>query len=110
MRLPKTVIWEAWCLHFGTLGTIFAPRGHLGGPWEKQEGHEGIRNQVFIDLESISGPYFDSLLGIEAWNFDFVSGVFPGHFFATIFGAKFGRRGLLKPGFRTEGIAKNNFP
>ena len=66
MRLPKTVIWEAWRLHFGTLGSIFAPRGHLGGPWEKQEGHEGIRNQIVIDLGSILGPYFNSFLGTDA--------------------------------------------
>ena len=66
MRLPKTVIWEAWCLNFGTLGTIFALWGHLEGPREKQEGREGIRNQIVIDLGSILGPYFKSFLDTDA--------------------------------------------
>ena len=46
-------------------GTIFAPRATLEDHG-KQQGHEGIRNQSFIDL----GSYFDSLLGTEAWNFN----------------------------------------
>ena len=28
--VPKTVIWEAWCLHFGTLGSYFGILGHPG--------------------------------------------------------------------------------
>ena len=31
-------------------GTILTPREHLGGPWEQQDGHEGVRNKIFIDL------------------------------------------------------------
>ena len=40
------IIWQAWRLHFGTMGAILAAWGHLGGPWEQQEGHVGVRNQM----------------------------------------------------------------
>ena len=34
---PKPVIWQAWCLHFGTLGDHGTIQGHLGAqerrPW-----------------------------------------------------------------------------
>ena len=32
--MPKTVIWETWCLHFGTLWDHF---GTSGAPWETVE-------------------------------------------------------------------------
>ena len=38
--------------HFGTSG---AP----GGPWEQQDGHEGVQNQIFIDFELIVGFFFE---------------------------------------------------
>ena len=36
---------DAFILDFGTLGTILAAWGHIGGPWEQQEGHVGVWNQ-----------------------------------------------------------------
>ena len=57
LGLAKAVIWEARCLHFGTLGdyfgtsgapwgTILAPRDRPGGPWERQDGHKVVRNRM----------------------------------------------------------------
>ena len=71
--------------HFGTSGapwgSILASRDHSGGPWERQDGHEGVRSGIFIDFGLIWGSYFDSFLDIEAWNFNLSSGLFPGHVF-----------------------------
>ena len=52
------------------------------------------------------GPFFESCLGTEACNFNFVSALFPKSLFAPTRDSKFGRLGLLKPSFRIEGIAK----
>ena len=41
----KPLIWQALCLHLGTLGTILAGWGHPGGLCEQQEG-----DQIFSDL------------------------------------------------------------
>ena len=87
-------------------GSILAPRGHPRGPWEHQDGHEGIRNRIFIDFWLLSGSYFERFLGTEAWNLNFFSGLFPGHFFVLNFDPKFIRL-VLKPGVRMESIAKN---
>ena len=46
--------WVPW-------GTILAPWGHPGGPWEQQEEHVDIWNQIF-NLEMIVGLHFDSVL------------------------------------------------
>ena len=43
-------------------GTILAPREHIGGPWEQQDGREGVRNRTSIDFEMILGVYFESFL------------------------------------------------
>ena len=51
---------------FGTLGAILAPWEQLGGPWEQQDGLEGVWHRIFIDLGVILGPYFESFLGTEA--------------------------------------------
>ena len=38
--VPKAISWQAWWLHFGTLGDHF---GTLGEPWEAiEKGHPGI--------------------------------------------------------------------
>ena len=65
-ELLVVAIWEAWCFHFDTLGTISAPWAHPGGPWEKQEGHEGIRNRIFTDFGVIFGLYFECFFCTEA--------------------------------------------
>lgn len=39
--ITKSCDWEACYLHCGTLGIIFAPWEHPGGPREQQEGHVG---------------------------------------------------------------------
>ena len=45
---------------FGTSGApweaIFAPRDHLGEPWEQQDGNEVARHRIFVDFGMISGP------------------------------------------------------
>ena len=50
MRLPKVVICVSILVPWAT---ILASRGYFGGPWKKQEGHEGVQNQIFIDIGSI---------------------------------------------------------
>ena len=47
---PKPITWQAWCLHFGTLGDHFGTLGHRGGPWEQQEGHVGVWNRILLIL------------------------------------------------------------
>ena len=43
--------------HLGsTLGAILASWDNLGGPWEQQDGHEVVRNTIFIDFGVILGP------------------------------------------------------
>ena len=42
--------WQAWCLYISTLGAILAACGQLGGPWEQQEGHMEVRNQILVIL------------------------------------------------------------
>ena len=56
MRLPKVVICVSILVPWTT---ILASRGYFGGPWKKQEGHEGVQNQIFIDFASILGLCFD---------------------------------------------------
>ena len=63
--VPKTMIWEAWCFHFGILGAILASWGHPGRPCEQQEGHVGIHGRIFSDFGVILGPHFESFSGAE---------------------------------------------
>ena len=46
--------------NFGTSGApweaIFAPRDHLGEPWEQRDGNEVARHRIFVDFGMISGP------------------------------------------------------
>ena len=77
---PKPIIWQAWCLHFTTLGTILSAWGHPGGPWEQQEGHVGVRSKIFSDFGLILGPHFESFLSSDGLNSVFFWSLFPGHF------------------------------
>ena len=77
--LLVVAIWEAWCLHFRTLGTILAPREHHGGPWEQKAGLERVRHRISNDVTMIWGFFFERCLGIEAWDFNLLSGSYPGH-------------------------------
>ena len=52
---PKPFVWQAWCLHFSTFGSILAARGHHWGPWEQQEGHLGVQNQVTESTPCVIG-------------------------------------------------------
>ena len=60
--------WQAWCLRSGTLGAILAAWGHLGEPWEQQEGHVGVQNQNLKVAGMILGPHFERLLGPDVLN------------------------------------------
>ena len=55
-RRPKPITWQAWCLHFGTLGDHFGTLGHRGRPWEQQEGRVGVWNRIFIDFRRFWDP------------------------------------------------------
>ena len=98
-------------LPFGGLGApILAPWEHLGGPFEQQDPLEAVWHVIFIDLEVILGPSFESFLGTEVGNFSLFSGLFPGHCLLSISESKFRCLGLLNLGVCLESIAKTNFP
>ena len=92
------------------LGTIWAPCGHPGGPFEQQEGHVEVRNQIFSDLGMISRLHIVSFFGFRWVKFFFVCfGLVSRLPFASIFDSKSRRLGLPKPGFRIESIAETIF-
>ena len=47
-----------WCLNFVILGAILSAWGHPAGPWEQQEGHVGVRNQIFSDSVHLRAQVF----------------------------------------------------
>ena len=61
MRLPKVVICVSILV---PRATILASRGYFGGPWKKQERHEGVQNQIFIDFGSICGLPFNAFWAV----------------------------------------------
>ena len=62
---------------------------------------DGIRHMIFIDFGVISGPYFESFFGTEAWHLIFCLACFQVTF-RTEFDSKFQRSDLLKLGFRMD--------
>ena len=46
-------------------GTILAPRGHLGGPWEKQERQEEVRNQIRVIFRLVSRSFAAPIFGLK---------------------------------------------
>ena len=113
--LPLAPFSSSW-LPFGRLGasnlapwwTILAPWEHLGEPWEQQDGFEGVRHRIFIDFGVFSGPYFGSLF-ITRLEIPIYFGLVSRSFCFPSFESNFRRLGFLKPGFRMERVAKNNF-
>ena len=84
------------------------PREHLGGQWEQQDGHEGVRNKISIDLTRFLDPSFKVFWALRLdISISFLSCLHVT--FLPIFESNFGCLGLLKPGFRAEGIAKTAF-
>ena len=70
-------------LPFGGLGVfiltfwkaILVPRDHPAGPWEQQDGHEVVRNMMFIDFGVILGPVKISFLIARSLRFHFLFGL-----------------------------------
>ena len=63
--VPKIVIWEAWFVHFGTLGSYF---GILGTPWATLGAAgrtPGDPGRIFNDFGMILGLHFGSFSGTE---------------------------------------------
>ena len=56
--LPHATFSFSWLPFERLAASILAPLetvsalggGHPGGPWEKQAGHEGVRNRILIDF------------------------------------------------------------
>ena len=44
---------------------VLAPRDHLGGPWEQQDGHEVARHRILVDFGMISGVVYVGCSGPE---------------------------------------------
>ena len=61
-QLLAVAIWEAWCLHFGTLGDQF---GVSGAAW-RIIGAAGWTRGAGTGFQMISGQFGESALGIEA--------------------------------------------
>ena len=74
---PKPVIWQAWCLQFGTLGDHGAIQGHLGGhqmtPWGP--------DLDFLILDGFWDPILIAFRAPWAKIVVLFSCLFPGHFF-----------------------------
>ena len=62
------------------MGITLVPRRHPGRPGEKQEGHVGVRNEIFTDFGLICGSHFESFLGLDGLNSMFVLEWFPSYF------------------------------
>ena len=65
--VPKFVIWEAWCLHFGTLGGYFSS---FGAPWATLGAAgrtRGIQGCILIDFGMILFWQLFGHRGLEIW-------------------------------------------
>ena len=104
-------IWDCRCFHFGIVGdrfgtsgapcgTILAPRGHLGGPWEQQDGFEVADNRIW-------GLFMSVFESRNSSNFVFFwFGLFPGHFFIDLLNQNFGAWDFqIDRSFRRESLA-----
>ena len=92
-------------------GAILAPRDYPGGPWTQQDGHEVVRNRIFIDFGVIMGPVYISFLISRSLTFHLFRACFGlvcGPFFVLISESKFRRLGLKIRGFRKDSLAKIN--
>ena len=58
---------------------VLAPRDHVGGPWEQQDGFEMVVYRILFDSEVIWGPVYISFLGSKSLKCHFCSGLFPYH-------------------------------
>ena len=63
LRLPKAVIWEAWCLHFGSLQWHFAISGAPWGTMAAAGWTRGGPESVFLMIGDDLGTHFWNLLG-----------------------------------------------
>ena len=77
-------------LHFGILGTIWAPWAHPGGPFwllgatltlEDHMEFQHFQMESLIHYVEILGPVYISFLGSRSLKILFCSGLFSGHFF-----------------------------
>ena len=105
----QSVIWEAWCLHFGTLGSYFAI---LGAPWATlgAAGRTcGDPGSHFCRFWHDLGPHSESFSGTDGKKFGVVSRFDSMPFSTPISGSKSRHLGMLEQGFSIEGIAKTNF-
>ena len=102
---PKPVIWQAWCLHFCTLGDHGTIQGHLGA----QERRSWGQAWIFIDFEWISGPHFESFPGSLDQHLCVVFMLVCRTLFQKILGSESGRLGLQKQAFGVRWVAKTNF-
>ena len=107
--VPRTVIREAWCLHFGILGSYF---GILGAPWATSGAAGRTRwdpgSHVYRFWHDFGTPLWQLFghRGLEIWCCFRVRFHVPSD---TDFWFEIRTLGLLKRGFCEEGIAKTNF-
>ena len=62
MELPEVVICVSILVPWAT---ILASQGFFGGPWKKQEEHEGVQNKISIDFGSIFGLCFNAFCALR---------------------------------------------
>ena len=109
LLVPETVIWEAWCFHFGTLGSYFAILGDPGRHWEQQGGHVGIQGRISVDFGMIWDPILRAFRAPMARNLVLFLGSIPCRFRHRFLGRNPGTLRFPKRGFRMERIAKTSF-
>ena len=85
---------------------ILATRGHPGRPWEQWDGHEVVRNTIFIDFGVILEPVYVSFLTSRRLTCHFCRADASRSPFVSISEPKCQLAGFKILGFRTESIAK----
>ena len=74
--------------------------------WERQDGHDMVRNRRFNDFGMILGPVYISFLSSRSLKYHFCSGLFPGRFL-SIYESQFRQRGTPTSRF-SQGKNYNN--
>ena len=96
--MPRPLIWEAWRLHFGTLGRHFGIQGSTGTPQRSPLEPDLDFYGFLVDFGTLLGPTLGSF-----WRLFRVWTHFGGHF-GDFFGFWGGIFAHLSSGLNFEGI------
>ena len=85
-----------------------APWGHLGTPWERQEGHMAELHRIFMNIGTLLGFHREAI-GVPRLRIPFFVGFLSKSFLVSLPDSTSGALGLQKVGARKETIANGNF-